>query len=289
MNVHKPLVSLPPIRIHPILWLFAITAIVTGTFMELTIIFSIVVIHELGHYLAAKSYHWRIRKISLWVFGGVMETEEHGSRPIEQELWVTVAGPLQHIWIYGVIWLMTYLGWWSSSIVEMALQYNTSILLFNLLPIWPLDGGKVLQLLSSTLKPYRTAQSITIVCSVIICLLVSLTFMFFDTLPLSTVMLVVFILLENRLEWKQRNYLLFRFLLKRYSEKPTLSKTSPILVQSYDSMFQILKQFRRNRHHHIFIKDGKESMWVDEDTCLDAYFAFKQHQAKAKDLVRLAE
>ncbi|UFT97916.1 M50 family metallopeptidase [Radiobacillus kanasensis] len=286
MSVLKAFHFLPPIHIHPILWLFAITAMVTGTFMELCLIFTIVIVHEFGHYLAAKSFHWRIRKISLWVFGGVMETEEHGNRSIKEELLVVLAGPIQHIWMYGFIGLMAYLNWWSPSVTDTALQYNTTILLFNLMPIWPLDGGKVLQLLSSTIKPYRAAHSLTIVCSVLFCLLFTVVVVSSNALPLSTAMLVIFILWENRLEWKQRNYLLFRFLLKRYSEKPTLRKNSPVLVHGNETLFEIFKQFRRNRHHHIFVKqDGRERNWIDESTCLNAYFAFKQHQAKAKDLV----
>lgn len=70
---------MPTIYIHPILLIFFVIAFLTGTFTELVIILSIVLIHELGHYTVAHVFKWRIKHIMLWVFGGVMQTEEHGS------------------------------------------------------------------------------------------------------------------------------------------------------------------------------------------------------------------
>src|SRR5699024_11983500 len=58
---------------------------------------SIVLFHELGHYGAAKFFKWRIKGIMLWIFGGVMDTDEHGNKPFHEDIIVTVAGPLQHL------------------------------------------------------------------------------------------------------------------------------------------------------------------------------------------------
>src|SRR5699024_6932825 len=91
---------LPPIHIHPILIIFIIISFVTGTFLQLFIILSIVLFHELGHYGAGKFFKWRIKGIMLWIFGGVMDTDEHGNRPFHEDIIVTVAGPLQHLYIY---------------------------------------------------------------------------------------------------------------------------------------------------------------------------------------------
>src|SRR5699024_12020095 len=88
---------LPPIHIHPILIIFIIISFVTGTFLQLFIILSIVLFHELGHYGAAKFFKWRIKGIMLWIFGGVMDTDEHGNKPFHEDIIVTIAGPLQHL------------------------------------------------------------------------------------------------------------------------------------------------------------------------------------------------
>ena len=77
-------------------------AIMTAHFFELTMFLMIVLIHELGHAFAASFYSWRIKRISLLPFGGVAEMDEHGNRPLKEEAIVTLAGPLQHVWMIGV-------------------------------------------------------------------------------------------------------------------------------------------------------------------------------------------
>ena len=80
-------------------------AILTAHFIELSIFLFIVFIHELGHALAASFFSWRIKRISLLPFGGVAEMDEHGNRPLKEEAIVTLAGPLQHVWMMGLAFI----------------------------------------------------------------------------------------------------------------------------------------------------------------------------------------
>src|SRR5690625_2968700 len=76
--------------------------------MEIFIILVIVFIHELGHFLAAKYYGWRVLHINLWIFGGELVTEEHSERPLFEQVVVTLAGPFQHLLIYLFIIICNY-------------------------------------------------------------------------------------------------------------------------------------------------------------------------------------
>ncbi len=256
----------------------------TGTFMEISVIFLIVIIHELGHYTVAKWYNWRIRKISLWVFGGVMETDEHGSKPIKQELLIAIAGPLQHIWIYGLLFFCSTYGILPESVIAVALKYNTTILIFNLLPVWPLDGGKMLMLLYSSLLPYRQAHSLTIISSSMFAFISLVIFLLFYPFTLSTILLVGFILWENRLEWKRRYYTFIRFLLKRHRDPLLTKKVRPIVVDHHTPLPHIFGRFRRNCQHTIYVKDNRFSNLVEEKHCLHAYFNLKQYYATAGEV-----
>src|SRR5699024_5554788 len=100
---------LPPIHIHPILIIFIIISFVTGTFLQLFIILSIVLFHELGHYGAGKFFKWRIKGIMLWIFVGVMDREEHGNRPFHGDIIVIVAGKFFK-WRIKVIMLLIFVG-----------------------------------------------------------------------------------------------------------------------------------------------------------------------------------
>src|SRR5690554_6371805 len=75
-----------PIRIHPLLWFLLAGSAITGYILELIVLFAVVVIHELGHVVAASSFRWRVREIRLLPFGGVAEVEEAGNVPAWQEL-----------------------------------------------------------------------------------------------------------------------------------------------------------------------------------------------------------
>ncbi|WP_112181485.1 site-2 protease family protein [Paraliobacillus zengyii] len=272
----------PPLSIHPTLWFSIIASILTGTLVEMMLIFSIVLIHELGHYLAAVHYGWKVRRIMLWMFGGVMETDEHVSKPLREECIITLAGPFQHVIIFILLISVQQLGWLNPSLLALGFQYNTTILLFNLLPIWPLDGGKLAFITLSTFLPFRKAHAYTIVSSILFISIILIVLLTSFSFILSTVLLFTFILWENRLEWKQRFYVFMRFLLKRFETEQVTKKVFPLVVTSDMRLIDVFSKFHRQYRHDIFIKDDWHVM--DEATCLHIYFKLKQHQATIKEV-----
>lgn len=281
------ILKLPSIHIHPVLLLFIVIAMLTGTFVELILILSIVFIHELGHYTAAIYYHWRIKNIVLWVFGGIMNTEEHGSKPIKEELIVTLAGPFQHFFIYIVIYLLSITTNIPLSIIDMALYYNTMILLFNLLPIWPLDGGKLIFLVLSRYLPFRKAHHYTIFLSVGATVLFLIVQFVFFPFTLSAFFILIFILMENRLEWKRRFYVFIRFLLNKYDGDEIVRKVESLTVPSHLSLINVFNYFKREIHYAIYVTYPDNSrLQIDENDCLHTYFYEKDYRKNVGDIGR---
>jgi Zn-dependent protease len=108
--------------------------------------FTCIVLHELGHALVARAVDIPMRGITLFLFGGVAEMEDE-PRSAGSEFLMAVAGPVVSAILAGIFWL-------SSGLVEMpvlalSLRYlagiNLAVLLFNLVPAFPLDGGRVLR------------------------------------------------------------------------------------------------------------------------------------------------
>lgn len=277
----------PPIHIHPILLIFIIISFFTGTFLQLFVILSIVFIHELGHYSMAKFFKWRIKRIMLWIFGGVMETEEHGNKPIREELFVAIAGPIQHLFIY----LLLYINGFDSMqllappMVDMVLFYNTMILLFNLLPIWPLDGGKILFLLLSTFIPFRRAYNINLVFSMVGCMLFLMIQIAFFSFNLSAFLILIFLFMENRSEWQRRYYVFIRFLLKRYQGDGSFNKVKHVSVLYNTSLMDVFSHFYKDKKHFIYVSyPNKTRRFLDENDCLHSYFYEKRMNVKIGDL-----
>ncbi|MFC4558947.1 site-2 protease family protein [Virgibacillus kekensis] len=271
--------KLPAIRIHPILLIFIIVSFLTGTFVELMIILGIVFFHELGHYMMAAAFQWRIRGIMLWVFGGVMDTDEYGTSPLHEELLVTIAGPFQHLFVYMGLWLLPVEQMLPSSIIELIFFYNTVILLFNLLPVWPLDGGKIVFLILSAILPYRKAYNYVILFSLCTCFIVLVVQFFVIQFTMSSFMLFLFLLIENRTDWKQRYYVFLRFLLQRYYGNTDLKGIRSIEVSYDNKLIEVFTRFYRTKKHSIFVTyPDRTRLPIDEMDCLHSYFHKRQHQ-----------
>lgn len=104
--------------------------------------------HELSHALVARSRNLRVRGIRLFVFGGYSVIESDGLRP-QDEAAVSIAGPVASLVIAGTAWLTSSAV--SDAVIERSLLalaiFNAAIAVFNLLPGFPLDGGRVLRAL----------------------------------------------------------------------------------------------------------------------------------------------
>ncbi len=130
-------------------------------------LFTGVVLHELGHSLVAIRYGFPIDSITLWLFGGVAKLTEM-PEDWKQELAIAVAGPIVSVAL-GVISYVAFavLPATESAIVESArfvLAYlalmNVALALFNMLPGFPMDGGRVLRALLARRRPYARATQI---------------------------------------------------------------------------------------------------------------------------------
>jgi Zn-dependent protease len=121
---------------------------------EYLCLFGIVLLHEFGHALACRSVGGTAKQIVLWPLGGIAFVSPP-PRP-GAVLWSIVAGPLVNLLLvpvtYGACQLATALDWQETHadllhLLNTIRWINLGLLIFNLLPIYPLDGGQILQAL----------------------------------------------------------------------------------------------------------------------------------------------
>jgi Zn-dependent protease len=109
--------------------------------------FGSVLVHELSHSVVAKRRGIRVRRIRLFIFGGVSEIEQEAATP-QDEFLITIVGPASSLLLAAVFWALdSWLGvrGLAGQLLGLLAFVNLALGLFNLVPGFPLDGGRVLR------------------------------------------------------------------------------------------------------------------------------------------------
>jgi Zn-dependent protease/CBS domain-containing protein len=140
-----------------------VTYWVTGVIASLMLFIS-VLLHELAHSLVAKARGLPVSSITLFIFGGVSNLEKEPEKP-STEFTMAIVGPLSSLIIGGIFWGLLQVLTKQTSPVAAMLHYlaliNVILAAFNMLPGFPLDGGRVLRsILWGTMKDLKKATNI---------------------------------------------------------------------------------------------------------------------------------
>ncbi|HLU22018.1 MAG TPA: M50 family metallopeptidase [Bacillaceae bacterium] len=284
MNKYIDLIK--KINIHPLFWAVTGLAIMTGYFWELLALFCIVFLHELGHAFMAHYYDWKIKRILILPFGGYCEVDEHGNRSMQEELMVILAGPFQHLIIAILLPILVMASVVTADYAKVILQFNVMILIFNLLPIWPLDGGKLIQLFFATRNTYLEANRLSLVVSAVVLGMLHLFIFIYSPWNINVWLVLIYLSVSLWTAWKQLRFSFMRFLMERhYGKHEYVSQLQTINAKGDEYLHEVFTKFKRGCKHLIYVAGPTHQGKLDENELLYAYFTEKRVDARLKDLV----
>lgn len=211
------------LKVNFFFYIVFLIAIFTGNFKFFITITLITIFHELGHILTGLMFKYHIEEIRVMPFGLVTIFNKKINEPFLKDLLLTLAGPLFQIFLFVFI-----------NDLQVK-ELNKFLLFFNLLPIIPLDGSKILNLLLENFFSYKQAYTLTFVISIL-----SLILLIRRNL---LVLIIVFLYSIYNYKYIKNIYYYFnKFLLERYLNKINYRQTNNINGRKMKKM----KKFRKN-------------------------------------------
>jgi len=135
------------VGIHPAVSLLFVACIALGLVVQAILLFALVIGHELVHLLVARAYGFQVKGLELFPFGGAAYCDDlFEGRKVEESV-MALAGPMFNVFLLLGAQVLRWQGWWTGSLAEDFVRYNFWLAAFNLLPVLPLDGGRIVRAL----------------------------------------------------------------------------------------------------------------------------------------------
>lgn len=248
------------IEFHYTYIIMAFGLVITGHFVNLIIFTSLIIIHEMGHIIISKILSYKIDKVIIYPYGGFVKLNTRINTKIENDLLVAISGIIMQSIYFGIIFFLYRNGIVREYIYSLFLLYHKSMLIFNLLPIYPLDGAKIVNLILSKYFSFNIANYISIVIS----LITVIFFLYSDIYENNySIILVIGVLMKNIYKfYKDISYIYNRFILERYLFK--FNYKDKKVIKNINKMY-------KNREH-LFNDKGK---LINEKEYISTFFEKK--------------
>ena len=208
--------------ISPFFYLLGLISLITGLFKEFIVMYLIIFIHELGHIFFAILFSYEIIKINIYPFGGYTILNYDINSPFINEFLLFLGGILFQFILFIII---HYTIDNNLYFYKLFINYNTNILIFNMLPIYLLDGGKLLNMILNKLFPFKLSHLLSIYISYILIFIFIIIFY----KSINTMLISILLITLTIKEYKMHKFIYNKFLLERYIKKYNFKHNNFIL------------------------------------------------------------
>ena len=240
-----------------VLFLFA----VAGLFWEAFISFIVVGLHELSHSIVAYKCGVKVNEIELLPFGGVAKFRDLIQLKPTVEVLVSVAGPLVNFVLAALSFLLIEHGVGSRGTGIFFMRLNLSLGLFNLLPVLPLDGGRILRAFLTLHLGFKEATYKVLKLSKVFAFLMVLVVVvniYFGYINITLVVISFFIYFTAVKEGRYTPYVLMQYIARKKEElkREHVLKAESLVAFSDTSLKQIMERLVPNKFHLVVVVDS---------------------------------
>lgn len=222
-------------EVSPFASIFIFLTLLTNSYKLFFIYFLITFIHELGHVLMATIFKLKINKIKLLAIGFNAEIDNLDYTDSFKELLIVIAGPLTYFISLPLLNYMYKIDFISYNAYIQSLTINKYTFFFNLLPIYPLDGGRIVKII---LNNFFTIKRTLIISNYISCVTLVLFFIF--TINQPQWLIYSFLIINNVISYITINKKWKLFLINRLT-----------FNNKYKKKIHSKKDIYRNKNNYI--------------------------------------
>lgn len=204
------------LKLHYSLLGILLLFIFSGLYIEILLFFLVIILHECGHIISLKLFKQKINTFNITIVGGILDVE-YKDLNILQEMIISISG----VAVNGVILIiLRYLD--NLYYQDILINYNQLLIVFNLLPIYPLDGYHLIEaLLKVKNEPFKEQKMLNYIS--LITLIITFSFSIYYFKSVSVVVVFSFLVYHNII--LQMKYT--QFVLKKYVRRYNYKRFNP--------------------------------------------------------------
>lgn len=237
-----------------------------GVLFQALVIFSGVILHEMGHVVVALGYGIKVREIELLPFGGVAKLEGNIEHHPVTETYIALAGPMTSGFLVIMGLVMEWSGIGNQQWLPFFIRCNMMLLLFNLLPALPLDGGRVLRaFLSGRMglkKGTEQAVKVSRMLSYIMGGIGVWSIFANKGQDINFLVIALFLLFCSTKEKKAIMYVFMKFLAKKKEDlmKEGVLLTRHVIALDSSLLKDVVKFFVPKKYHMVDVLNGSHHL-----------------------------
>ena len=277
------------IKFHPLFWVFLIILLFSNNFLSLFSYILCVFLHELGHAFMANFLGYKLNKITFLPFGASLSLKENVFYKPKHEILVAISGPVVNLILVVVSTALFWTIPQSYFFLEDFYFANLITFFFNLFPVFPLDGGRVLNAMIKTKHSAKTSYKIVKVVGIIfssflfVLFVVSSFFKINFTLGLTSIFLIAGLFFEDNSSYYVTNFNLSNKSKKLYSGL----ETNVLTISEEANLYFLLRKLNKYKYNLINVvsKNGFNNKTLCEEKIYQM-FVENNLSSKIKDCIK---